>query len=120
MIYYKYKKGGIYNDNIIKYLLFLLHVLDKLILTQNIKEIYIMKKSYLIFVMILLSLFTIISSGCGLIKSVEYCSVSGCHKEIFSKSNYCVEHKCYNHNCDNKAIQSYSYCMECIERAHNK
>ncbi len=47
----------------------------------------------------------------------EYCSVSGCPKESARGADYCYEHKCSNTSCSNKAINSYSYCKKCIERA---
>lgn len=73
-----------------------------------------MKKVLLVLTMVgLLSTILMTFSGCG----VEYCSVSGCPKESFSRSDYCPEHKCLNGSCKNKAIQSYSYCTKCIERA---
>lgn len=54
--------------------------------------------------------------GCG----TKYCSVSGCPKESAQGANYCYEHKCSNFSCKNMAIESYSYCRECIERSINK
>lgn len=55
-------------------------------------------------------------TGCG----SKYCNVSGCPKESARGANYCYEHKCSNFNCTNQAIESYSYCKECLNRAMNK
>lgn len=62
---------------------------------------------------ILLLVFLMGLTGCG----TKYCSVAKCPKEAFAHSDYCPEHKCFNSSCKNKAIQSYSFCLKCIERA---
>lgn len=66
--------------------------------------------------MILPILLLLSIAGCG----IKYCSVPNCPKEAFAHSSYCPEHKCPNTSCKNRAIRSYSYCKECIERSMQK
>lgn len=75
-----------------------------------------MKKTSLILATILLfGLMAGTLTGCN----SKYCSVSGCPAESARGSNYCYSHKCANFSCTNKGALngSYSYCMECVERA---
>lgn len=71
-----------------------------------------MKKAIIVF-MVILSV--AMMAGCSF--GPEYCSVSGCPKEAARSADYCYQHKCSNYSCTNRAIDDYSYCMECIERA---
>lgn len=68
-----------------------------------------------IIISVLITISTILTlTGCG---GPKYCSVSGCPKETSLQSDYCYQHKCMNTNCQNRSTGSYTYCIECFERA---
>ena len=68
-----------------------------------------MKKSLFNFVLIMGILLCL--TGCR----GRQCEVIGCRMERSVWSDYCVEHRCRNVDCQNKGAGSFAYCQECAD-----